>query len=338
MNTILKPSDIVVSGVRTSGKLTIGNYFGAISNFVKLQDTCDHIYCFLADLHTLTTHTNAEELKESTRLTLAIYLGCGLDSNKANIYVQSQLKEISELYLYFNMFAYKGELERTTTFKEKIEKHSDNINAGLLTYPVLMAADVLIHKGNFVPIGKDQTQHLEMMRNFGNRFNFKYNCSIFPEPQAFNNGEALLKVPSLGGSGKMDKSGPEEYAIFLTDSDKEIEKKIKRAVTDTGPTVPNSNKPESIQNLFDIMKLVSQSSVINHFEEKFNDCSIRYGDFKKQIADDMILFLKPIREKIDYYYNHEELLNEAADKGLEKAQQSASNTMKEVREVMGFSK
>lgn len=338
MNAVLKPNDIVVSGVRTSGKLTIGNYFGAIANFVKLQEKCDNIYVFLADLHTLTTHTDPKELRESTKLTLAIYLGCGLDPEKANIYIQSHLKEVTELYLYFNMYAYVGELERTTTFKEKIQKHADNINAGLLTYPVLMAADVLIHRGTKVPIGKDQTQHLEMMRNFGNRFNYKYNCSIFPEPEAYNDGEALLKVPSLGGSGKMDKSGPEDYAIFLTDDDKAIEKKIKRAVTDTGPTTPNSAKPEAIANLFDIMKLVSTPEVQQHFEAKYNDCSIRYGDFKMQIAQDMISFLRPIRERIMHYHADEKLLYQAAEKGLEAAKKSAEATMKEVRAVMGFTK
>lgn len=338
MNLSLKTTDIVVSGVRTSGKLTIGNYFGAIANFVKLQDQCENIFCFLADLHTLTTHTDPKELKESTKLTLAIYLGCGLNPDKANIYIQSHLKEISELYLYLNMFSYVGELERTTTFKEKIQKHADNINAGLLTYPVLMAADVLIHKGTKVPIGKDQTQHLEMMRNFGNRFNYKYNCQIFPEPMAYNFGEELLKVPSLGGSGKMDKSGPDDYAIFLTDDDKAIEKKIKRAVTDTGPTEPNSEKPESIRNLFDIMKLVSAPDAIENFDIAYNNCSIRYGDMKKQIAEDMIAFLSPIREKIDYYYHNENILNQAAEKGLANAQISAAKTMNEVRAAMGFTR
>ena len=236
------------------------------------------------------------------------------------------------------MFSYVGELERTTTFKEKVKKQPDNVNAGLLTYPVLMAADVLIHRGTHVPIGKDQMQHIEMMRNFGNRFNFKYNCSIFPEPNAFNDGKELLKVPSLSGSGKMDKSGPEDYAIFLTDDDKAIEKKIKRAVTDTGPTEHNSIKPESIRNLFDIMSLVSEKDVSAHYEKKYNDCTIRYGDFKKQIGEDMIRFLSPIREKIEYYYQHEKLLNEASEKGLVNAKISAEKTMREVREVMGFSK
>jgi tryptophanyl-tRNA synthetase len=336
MKSELKPSDIVVSGVRTTGKLTIGNYFGAIQNFVKLQEQCDKIYCFLADWHALTTHTDPAELKESTRLTFAIYLGCGLDPAKTCIYRQSDVPEIAELYLYLNMFSYKGELERTASFKDKVKNDPENSNAGLLTYPVLMSADVLIHKGTKVPVGKDQMQHIEMIRTFGGRFNFKYNTNIFPETQAFNFGEDLVKVPSLGGSGKMDKSGDENLAIFLTDDDKAIEKKIKRAVTDTGPTEPNSDKPESIQNLFYLMNLVTDKNVIDTFDKSYNDCTIRYGDLKKQLAEDMIKFVSPIRERIMGFYNDKENIDKIAKEGAEKARISARETIREVREVMGF--
>ncbi|MBK7957288.1 MAG: tryptophan--tRNA ligase [Bacteroidetes bacterium] len=336
METSLNKADIVVSGVRPSGKLTIGNYFGAIRNFVKLQESCDQIFCFLADIHTLTTHSDPVELKNSVKLTTAIYLGCGLDPNKVNIYAQSEVREISELYLYLNMLAYMGELEKTAAFKDKIRKHADNINAGLLTYPVLMAADVLIHKGTKVPVGKDQIQHIEMMRDFGSRFNFRYQKNIFPEPQPFSFGEEPIKIPSLGGSGKMDKSGPEDHAIFLIDDDKAIEKKIKRAVTDTGPTEKNSVKPESIENLFYLMELVSEKSVVADFNARYNDSTIRYGDFKKQLAEDMIQFVRPVRERILEFYHNDKLLLEVTNKGADAARKSAQKTMKEVREVMGL--
>src|ERR1017187_6494607 len=196
------------------------------------------------------------------------------------------------------MNAYVGELERCTSFKEKIRQHSDNINAGLLTYPVLMAADILIHRANKVPVGKDQEQHLEMTRQFGNRFNRIYEVDYFPEPQAFNFGQELVKIPGLNGSGKMGKSEGEGNAIFLADEPVDIRKKVMKAVTDAGPTLPNQVKPEAIQNIFQLMKVVSTPETYDYFDEKYNTCQIRYGDMKKQLAEDMILFTKPFLERI----------------------------------------
>jgi len=324
----------VVSGIRPTGKLHLGNYFGAVVNFIKLQDT-HQCYFFIADYHSLTTHPNAANLKQNVKQILAEYLAMGLDPQMAALYVQSDLPETAELYLFLNMFAYKGELERVSTFKEKAKQHPENINAGLLTYPCLMAADILIHNAAFVPVGKDQEQHLEMARVFAQRINHTYNQTLFQMPQAFNFNENLVKVPGLTAQGKMSKSNSEKDAIFLSDNPKLLRKKIMSAVTDNGPTVDNSPISEGVQNVFDLMKLVSKPEVIEHFKQAHANCTIRYGDFKGQLADDAEAFVAPIREKIDFYLNNETLLKETLAIGKEKAKASAKKTMQAVREAIG---
>ncbi|MBP7243871.1 MAG: tryptophan--tRNA ligase, partial [Bacteroidia bacterium] len=284
--------ETVVSGIRSTGNLHLGNYFGAMKNFLRMQEE-NQCYFFIADYHSLTTHPKPQDLRQNVRQVLAEYLACGLDPEKCTLYVQSDVPEVAELYLLLNMHAYKGELERATTFKEKARKQPDNINAGLLTYPVLMAADILLHRASKVPVGKDQEQHLEMTRQFGNRFNRMYEVDYFPEPQAFNFGVQLVKVPGLDGSGKMGKSEGEGNAVFLFDTDEALKKKVMRAVSDAGPSEPNSQKPEAIQNLFTLMDLVSTKETLQFFDDAFNNCTIRYGDMKKQLAEDMIVFVSP---------------------------------------------
>ncbi len=265
---------------------------------------------------------------------LAEYLASGLDSEKATIYIQSDVPEIAELYMLLNMNAYLGELERTTSFKEKARKQPDNVNAGLLTYPVLMAADILIHKANKVPVGKDQEQNLEMTRKFAKRFNRIYNTEVFPIPSPFNFGKDLIKIPGLDGSGKMGKS--EGNGIYLIDEDTVIRKKVMRAVTDAGPQEKNQTPPESVQNLFTLMDVLSGKEITAQYKDAYADCSIRYGDMKKQLAEDVIQFVKPIREKINDIANNEEYLRKVVKIGAEKARESASKTLKEVRNIIGF--
>lgn len=295
-------------------------------------------YFFIADWHSLTTHTKPDDLQNSVRTVLVEYLACGLDPEASAIYLQSDLHEIAELYLYLNMVAYKGELERVTTFKDKARSQPDNINAGLLTYPVLMTADIIIHRASKVPVGKDQEQHLEMARTFGNRFNNLYGEDFFPEPQAFNFGNKLVKVPGLDGKGKMSKSNGENTAIFLRDTRDEIIKKMKRSVTDSGPTEENQTKPEPIQNLFDLMALVSTEETYKHFDNLYNTCAIRYGDFKMQIAEDMDAFIAPLREKIAEVDNDDAFIGKALKAGTEKARASAAETIEGVRRLIGFKK
>lgn len=293
-------------------------------------------FFFIADYHSLTTHPKPGDLHGNVKQVLAEYIASGLDPEKATLYVQSDLPETVELYLFLNMNAYLGELERVTTFKEKARKQPDNINAGLLTYPSLMAADILIHKAHKVPVGKDQEQHLEMTRTFARRFNRMYKEDFFPIPQAYNFGEALVKVPGLDGSGKMGKSEGEDNAIFLVDEPKVIRKKIMKAVTDSGPTQMNQQKPEVIENLFNLLKIVSAPEVVDHYDRLYNQCTIRYGDLKKQLAEDVITFTTPIRERILEISANNDYISKVARIGAEKARESASKTINEVREIIGF--
>lgn len=323
----------VVSGIRPTGNLHLGNYFGAVRAFTQMQNEYN-CYFFIADWHSLTTHPHPDDIIRSTNTILAEYLACGIDPEKATIYVQSDVREVLELYLYLNMNAYLGELERTTSFKDKARQQPDNVNAGLLTYPSLMAADILMHKAVKVPVGKDQEQNMEMARKFARRFNTIYGVDFFTEPQSFSLGERALKVPGLDGSGKMGKS--EGNAIYLIDDEKTISKKVMRAVTDAGPTEPNSEKPEPIQNLFSLMEIVSAPEVYQHFDGLYNDCAIRYGDMKKQLAADINAFCAPIRERILDIQGDKELLSRVARIGAEKARESASKTIDEVRHIIGF--
>lgn len=323
----------VVSGIRPTGNLHLGNYFGAVRAFTQMQNEYN-CYFFIADWHSLTTHPHPDDIIRSTNTILAEYLACGIDPEKATIYVQSDVREVLELYLYLNMNAYLGELERTTSFKDKARQQPDNVNAGLLTYPSLMAADILMHKAVKVPVGKDQEQNMEMARKFARRFNTIYGVDFFTEPQSFSLGERALKVPGLDGSGKMGKS--EGNAIYLIDDEKTISKKVMRAVTDAGPTEPNSEKPEPIQNLFTLMEIVSTPEVYQHFDRLYNDCAIRYGDMKKQLAADINAFCAPIRERILDIQGDKELLSRVARIGAEKARESASKTIEEIRHIIGF--
>lgn len=327
--------ETVLSGMRSTGKLHLGNYFGAALNYVKMQHDYNCFF-FIADYHSLTTHPNPTALKANIKEMLATYLAVGLDPDVCTLYVQSDVPEIPELYLFLNMIAYKGELEKTASFKDKVRKPGQTVNAGLLTYPVLMAADILIHRAHKVPVGKDQEQHLEMTRNFGNRFNRLYKKEVFPEPAAFNFGEALVKVPGLDGSGKMGKSEGEGNAIFLLDDEKVNSKKIMRAKTDSGPTEPNSTKPIEIENLFTIMNLVSDKATVKQFDTAYNECNIRYGDLKKQLAADVEGFVSPIRQKAFDILNDETYLKEVMAKGAEKARSSAKQTIDLVRGAVGI--
>lgn len=319
--------ETVVSGIRPTGKLHLGNYFGAVKNFVKMQYDYN-CYFFIADLHSLTTHPTPDDLHGYVKHVLVEYLACGIDPEETTIYIQSDVPEVAELYLYLNMNAYMGELERSASFKDKIRSQSDNVNAGLLTYPTLMAADILIHKATKVPVGKDQEQHLEMTRTFGNRFNRMYKTDLFPESFAFNYSENLVKVPGLDGKGKMSKSSGDGSCIYLSDSPEVIRKKVSRAVTDGGPTEDNQPKPEAIQNLFDLMKIVSPADTMAHFDGLYNKCEIRYGDFKKQLAEDMIVFNTPIREKIEELSKDTSYLRQVAKHGALKARESAQKPLK----------
>lgn len=326
--------EIVVSGIRSTGFLHLGNYFGAMQNYVKMQDEYN-CYFFVADYHSLTTHPDPKDLRGNVYRVVAENVASGLDPEKVALYAQSDIPEIPELYLMLNMLAYKGELEKVPTFKDKVRLQPDNVNAGLLTYPVLMTADILIHKAVKVPVGKDQEQHVEMARNFAHRFNTRYS-EMFPMPYPFNYGDSLVKVPSLDGAGKMSKSENINATLYLADDDDAIRKKVMKAKTDAGPTEHNSEMPDYIQNIFQLMHLVSKPEITDTYRSAYNNCTIRYGDMKKQLAEDMVVFIAPIREKAAELQKDETQLQKILREGAEKARISASATIAEARKLIGI--
>lgn len=348
--------EVVLSGIRATGNLHLGNYYGALSKFVRMQDEAkyDNLF-FIADLHALTTNPQPELLHENVKNILSEYLAAGLDPEKSTIFVQSDVPEVSELYLLLNMHVGIGELMRTASFKDKARKQlgiktdgddiereiigndsNKRVNAGLLTYPTLMAVDILIQKANYVPVGKDQEQHLELTRRFARRFNSFYGVDLFPEPVNFNFGGNPVKVPGLDGSGKMGKS--EGNCIYLIDEDKVLRKKVMRAVTDEGPKVLNSPLSEPIANLFTLLELTSTPEVVQQYREAYADCSIRYGDLKKQLAEDILKVTTPIRERIIDIRNDDAYLAKVVKMGAEKARERAAETLRQAREIMGIRK
>jgi tryptophanyl-tRNA synthetase len=329
-----KKKEIVLSGIRPTGFLHLGNYFGAIQNWVRMQEEYDCYYC-VVDWHSLTTHPDTKELKDSVKRMMAELIASGLDPAKAVLYIQSDVPEIAELYLYLNMLAYKGELEKTSTFKDKVRQQPDNVNAGLVTYPVLQSADILIHRAVKVPVGKDQEQHIEMTRNFAERFNHRYG-DVFPLPYAFNYGENLVKIMSLDGKGKMSKSVNQMNTLYLADDDDMIRAKIKKARTDEGPKMVDSVMPDYIEGLFTLLKVVSAPDVLDKYLEDFRMARIRYGDLKKQLAEDMVRFIGPIREKTAAIMANEKMMKEIFEQGASRARESAKATLQLVREAMGF--
>jgi len=324
----------VLSGIRPTGNLHLGNYYGAMINFLKMQEE-NKCFFFIADWHALTTHPDPKLLNVNVTNLLSEFLACGLSPEKATIYIQSDVPEVAELYLLLTMLAYMGELEKTVSFKEKARQNPDNVNAGLFTYPVLMATDILIHNSDYVPVGKDQEQHLEMTRNYAKRFNHRYGVEYFKQPEAYNFGQELTKIPGFDGSGKMGKS--EGNCIYLFDDPKTIEKKVKGALTDNGPEGPNTPKPDYIENLFTILKVVSTPDVVAHYDNLWNAGETKwYGSLKKQLAEDIIKVTSPIRERINAIKNDTVYLHKVRKEGAEKARESAGKTLREVREIMGF--
>lgn len=349
--------EIVLSGIRPTGNLHLGNYYGALSKFVRMQndDKYDNLF-FIADLHALTTHADPTMLHTNVKNIVTEYLAAGLDPEKSTIFVQSDVPEVSELYLLLNMHVGIGELMRTASFKDKARKAlglanddseeierqiigsetNKRVNAGLLTYPTLMAVDILIQKASKVPVGKDQEQHLELTRRFARRFNSYYGVEFFPEPYNFDFGGAPVKVPGLDGSGKMGKS--EGNCIYLIDEEKVLRKKVMRAVTDEGPKEPNSPVSQPVQNLFTLLELTSSPEVVKQYKDAYADCSIRYGDLKKQLAEDILKVTLPIRQRILDLRNDDEYIGKVLRRGAEVARERASKTLKEAREIMGIRK
>lgn len=324
---------IILSGIQSTGRLHLGNYLGAIDNWVKMQEEYN-CYYMIANSHSLTVRNNPEELKNNTLKIIALYVAAGLDPEKNTIFIQSQVKEHSELAWILNCYTYMGELSRMTQFKDKSAKHADNINAGLFTYPVLMAADILLYKADLVPVGDDQKQHLEITRNIAERFNNIYG-ETFTIPEAYIRKSSARIMGLQDPTSKMSKSSTNvNDVIFLDDDSETIMKKFKKAVTDSENVVRFDviNKP-GISNLMSIYGAITGKNE-KEIEEEFKGKG--YGDFKMAVANAVIEKLKPIQEKYNELLNNPKYIEKIYLDGARKASELASKTIDEVKEKVGL--
>ncbi len=327
---VIKMKKRIFSGVQPSGELTIGNYLGAIKNWTKLIDEYECIFS-VVDLHSITVRQDPEELRNRSYGLLAQYIACGIDPDKCTLFVQSHVPAHAQLSWLLNCYTYNGELQRMTQFKEKSKRHADNINAGLFTYPVLMAADILLYQTDLVPVGHDQKQHLELARNIAERFNGIYGESFkVPDPYIAKFGARIMDLTDP--TKKMSKSEP-NGAILLSDESAAIIKKFKRAVTDSLATVKFEEGRTAINNLMSIYGCVTgkeMSEIETEFEGK------GYGDFKKAIGEAVVAELEPIQVKYNELMNNKDYLEAIFKKGAEKANEIAENTLQDVYGKVGF--
>ncbi len=324
---------IILSGIQATGNLHLGNYIGAVKNFVKMQDEYE-CYYMIANLHALTVRRDPEELRENTLKILAEYVASGIDPEKSTIFVQSQVHEHAELGWVLDCYTYMGELSRMTQYKDKSAKHADNINAGLFTYPALMAGDILLYQADTVPVGEDQKQHLEITRDIAERFNKLYGDTFkIPEPYIAKAGARIMGLQDP--TSKMSKSSklPND-TILLIDSPEEITKKIKKAVTDSEGIVKYDvqNKPgvSNLMTIYSVINNVSLEDVEKEFEGK------NYGEFKMAVADAIIKELEPFRSKYDKLLNDKEYLESIYKAGAKKAEEQARKTLDLVYDRIGI--
>lgn len=326
----------IVSGIQPSGTLTLGNYLGAIKNFVSMQNEAsaeDNIFIFIADLHALTVPQDPAALRKNIRSLAAIYLACGLDPNKSTLFIQSEVTEHAEIGYLLQTITYIGELERMTQYKDKMQKQVAGVSSALLTYPVLMAGDILLYNADFVPVGEDQRQHLELTRNLAERFNSRFSDTFtVPQPLIAKVGAKIMSLQEP--TKKMSKSDSlEKASIFLLDPENIIRKKIASAVTDSDGTIKFDpvNKP-GISNLLTIFSCATNTP-IEELVERYQNSG--YGEFKKDVADAVVNLLNPIQERYNYYLNSKEL-DEILDNGRDKAIYFARKTLSKMKRKMGI--
>lgn len=324
---------IILSGIQSTGKLTLGNYLGAINNWVQMQEEYD-CYYMIANLHSLTIRNDPETLRNNTLKVLAMYVAAGLDPEKNTIFIQSQVKEHAELGWILDCYTYMGELSRMTQFKDKAEKHADNINAGLFTYPALMAADILLYQANLVPVGQDQQQHLEITRDIAERFNKLYG-KTFTIPEGYY-GKASAKIMGLQDpTAKMSKSATNPNDVILLEDEPDvIIKKFKKAVTDSENKVrfDPENKP-GVSNLMQIYSSITGLKM-EEIEKEFENSG--YGDFKTKVAETAVAKLEPIQKKYKELLENKEYLEKIYTEGANRARKLASKTLDEVKERIGI--
>ena len=326
----------ILSGIQPSGQMTLGNYLGAIKNFVYLQENFEeecNIFVFIADLHSITVPQDPATLRKNIRSLAAVYLACGLDPNKTSLFIQSEVKEHAEMGYLLQTITYLGELERMTQYKDKKEKQVAGVSSALLTYPVLMAGDILLYNADYVPVGEDQKQHLELSRNLAERFNNRYSDTFtVPEPLIFKQGAKIMSLQNP--LKKMSKSDPDQKAcLVLLDEENVIRKKIGSAVTDSEGSIifDPVNKP-GVSNLLTIMSCCSGKS-IEELVEEYNGKG--YGEFKKAVADSVVNILKPIQDKYKEYINSP-YIDEVLNQGREKASYFASKMVNKVKRKIGL--
>lgn len=323
----------ILSGIQATGNLTLGNYLGAINNWIKMQDEYD-CYYMIADLHSLTVRNDPEVLRQRAMQVLAIYLASGLDPDKNTIFLQSHVDAHTKLSWVLNCYTYMGELNRMTQFKDKSAKHADNINSGLFTYPVLMAADILVYNADLVPVGEDQRQHLEITRDIAERFNSIYG-ETFVIPEAFIGKQGARIMGLQDPTSKMSKSTTNlNDVIFLNDSPDDIRKKLKKAVTDSENCVryDKENKP-GVSNLMTIYGLIKEKSM-EEIEKEF--AGKGYGDFKTAVAEAIVERLEPLQKRYNELLENPDKLKAIYEKGDKKAQERADKIVKDVYKKVGL--
>ena len=323
---------VVFSGIQPSGALTIGNYIGALKNFAELQDEFDCYYC-IVDLHAITVPQIPKELRKNSLDVLALYMACGIDPEKSTLFMQSHVPAHSELSWILNTITSMGQLNRMTQFKEKSKKSDENLNSGLFTYPVLMAADILLYQTDFVPVGEDQKQHLELARDVAERFNSRYSDTFkVPEPLIKEFGARIMSLQNP--ENKMSKSDSDVNAfILLMDDNDTIRRKIKRSVTDSVGVVAYNDEQLGLKNLINIYSAFSNesiSSIVNKYD------GIGYGKFKDDLAEVVVAGLAPIHEKYDNIIKNKDLLEKVYKEGAEKAEFNAMKTLRKVYKKVGF--
>ncbi len=322
----------VFSGVQPTGRITLGNYLGAIRNWSPLQDEYNCLYC-IVDLHSLTVKQVPAELRKNTMELVALYIACGIDPSKSALFIQSHVHEHAELCWILDTIAYIGELNRMTQFKDKSRKHADNINMGLMNYPVLMASDILLYNAQLVPIGKDQTQHLELARDLAIRFNGRYSDTFaVPEALMFKSGSSIKSLQDP--SAKMSKSDTNENAVVSLLDDKDaIVRKFKRAVTDCDTEVRFAEDKPAISNLLNIYSLCSGESIADA-EKRF--AGRGYGDFKLAVADSVIAVIEPIQAEQKRLVADKAYLESVLKQGAEQAERIARKTLDKVYRKVGL--
>lgn len=323
---------VIFSGIQPSGELTIGNYLGAIKNWVKLQDEYDSYFC-VVDLHAITVKQEPKDLRARTLEVLAIYIACGLDPEKNTLFIQSHVPAHSEGAWLLNCFTYMGELSRMTQFKDKSQRYGESISSGLYTYPVLMASDILMYETDLVPVGSDQKQHLELARDIAERFNSTYSPTFkIPDPYISKDGARIMDLQEP--DKKMSKSADNANGyILIMDPPEVIRKKVARAITDSLGVVKYSDAQPGVKNLMDILRVISGMS-IEEIESKYEGQG--YAGFKKDVAEALVGELEPIQKKVKEILDNKGYLEEIYKRGAERANYTANKTLRKIQKKIGF--